>query len=566
MTELVYGSVFSGIEAATVAWHRLGWKPASFSEIDPFCSALLAHHYPGVANLGDINRFEEWPNATIDLLVGGSPCQDFSIAGRRAGLRGSRGRLTMVYLEVLRCFAPRWIVWENVPGVLSSNGGRDFGAFLGALSQLGYGWAYRVLDAQYVRVESHARAVPQRRRRVILVGYLGDIRPAAAVLFEPACLRGDPPPRRDARQTITGTLNARPQGSGGFGTDFDLDGGLVEPAHALCASNGGVYREDRNTLIARAFGGNNTSGPIDVATALNACGTASGRMDFETETFVAHCLKAEGADASEDGTGRGVPLVAAIQERATEANPAASPDGIGVSTDGVAYTLEGRARPQAIAFAENSRSELRLESGDGQRAGALNAGGGKPGQGVPMIAFSCKDHGADALDGCAPTLRAMGHSGSHPNAGGQLAVAFNLRGREGGSQPETSDVASVRAASGGSSRSYVARSVGLGSDPSNPEEPPQPVMRRDGDPMTVSYVAGVRRLTPRECERLQGFPDDYTLIPYRGKSAADGPRYKALGNSMAINVMSWVGARIQMVEEILRDQEPFEQETVRKSS
>ena len=484
---LVYGSVFSGIEAATVAWHRLGWKPAFFSEIDPFCCALLAHRYAEVANLGDINRFEEWPDAAIDILVGGSPCQDFSIAGRRAGLRGSRGRLTMVYLEVLRRVAPRWIVWENVPGVLSSNQGRDFGAFLGALSELGYWWAYRVLDAQYVRVESHARAVPQRRRRVILVGYLGDIRPAAAVLFEPACLLGDPPPRRETRQAIAGTLNSRPRGSGGLGTDFDLDGGVIGASHALCASSGGVDREDRHTLIARAFGGNNTSGPIEVATALNACASASGRMDFETETFVAHCLKAEGADASEDGTGRGGPLVAFDTTQIT--------------------SQTNRCNPQ-------------------------------PG------------------DPCHPLA-----AGAHAPA-----IAFNLRGRDGGSQPETSDVASVRAANGGSSRSYVAHSVCLGSDPINSEERAQPLTCRRGDPGTVSYVSGVRRLTPRECERLQGFPDDYTLIPYRGKSAADGPRYKALGNSMAINVMQWVGERIQMVSEILRDQELFQQETVRKTS
>ena len=549
MSELVYGSVFSGIEAATVAWHRLGWKPAFLSEIDPFCSALLAHRYPEVKNLGDINRFEEWPDATIDVLVGGSPCQDFSIAGRRAGLRGARGRLTMVYLEVLRRFAPRWIVWENVPGVLSSNKGRDFGAFLGALSELGYGWGYRVLDAQYVRVESHARAVPQRRRRVILVGYLGDIRPAAAVLFEPACLFGDPPPRREARQAITGTLNSRPQGSGGLGTDFDCAGGLVDVAPAMGASGRGFQRT----------GESRGQDPL-VAMCLSAHGGA-GRMDGESETFIAHTLKAEGADASEDGMGRGVPLVAAIQERASEENPAAGPDGIGISTDGTAYTLEARHRPQAVAFAENSRAELRLENGDGQRAGALNAGGGKPGQGVPMIAFSCEDHGVDALDGCVPTLRAMGHSASHPSAGGQLAVAFNLRDREGGSQPEASDVASVRAASGGSSRSYVAHSVCLGSDPINSEERAQPLTCRKGDPGTVSYVAGVRRLTPRECERLQGFPDDYTLIPYRGKSAADGPRYKALGNSMAINVMSWVGERIQLVNGLIRDLPQFHQET-----
>ena len=467
---MIYGSVFSGIEAATVAWHRLGWRPAFLSEIDPFCRALLAHHYPEVANLGDINSHEDWPNATVELIVGGSPCQDFSVAGRREGLGGSRGRLTLVYLEVLRRFKPRWVVWENVPGVLSSHGGRDFGAFLGELGQLGYGWAYRVLDAQYVRVESHARAVPQRRRRVILVGYLGDIRPAAAVLFEPACLLGDPPPRREARQAIAGTLNSRPRGSGGLGTDFDLDGGVIGASHALCASSGGVDREDRHTLIARAFGGNNTSGPIDVATALNACASASGRMDFETETFVAHCLKAEWADASEDGTGRGVPLVAFDTTQIT--------------------SQTNRCNPQ-------------------------------PG------------------DPCHPLA-----AGAHAPA-----IAFNLRAREGGSQPETSDVASMRAASGGSSRSVVAQTLTAeqhrsgGAVAGNSAGIVNPVFARAG---------GVRRLTPRECERLQGFPDDYTLIPYRGKSAADGPRYKALGNSMAINVMSWVGERIRMVNELLR--------------
>ena len=430
---MIYGSVFSGIEAATVAWHRLGWKPAFFSEVDPFCCALLTHHYPGVVNLGDINSHEDWPNATVDVIVGGSPCQDFSIAGRREGLGGDRGWLTLVYLDVLRRFKPRWVVWENVPGVLSSHGGRDFGAFLGELGQLGYGWSYRVLDAQFIRVESHPRAVLQRRRRVILVGYLGDIRPAAAVLFEPACLRGDPPPRREPRQAITGTLSSRPAGSGvpcgghPLGTDFEFDGGLV------------------GEVSARAFGGNNTSGPIDVANALNACGSATARNRV--------------AAASEDGTGRGVPLVAFDTTQIT--------------------SKTNRCNPQ-------------------------------PG------------------DPCHPLA-----AGAHAPA-----IAFHLHGREG-------------AASGGSSRSSVAHSVCLGSDPINLEELAQPLTRRNGDPGTVSYVAGVRRLTPRECERLQGFPDGYTEIPYRGKPAKDGPRYKALGNSMAINVMSWVGERIRMVDELL---------------
>jgi DNA (cytosine-5)-methyltransferase 1 len=176
-----YGSVCSGIEAASVAWEPLGWQPAWFSEIDPFPSAVLAHRFPGVPNLGDmttIHEREEFQRGSVDLLVGGTPCQSFSVAGLRAGLDDPRGNLALVFLRLASIARPRWIVWENVPGVLSSNRGRDFGSFIGALAQLGYGWAYRVLDAQYF-------GVPQRRRRVFVVGCLGDWRASASVLFEP---------------------------------------------------------------------------------------------------------------------------------------------------------------------------------------------------------------------------------------------------------------------------------------------------------------------------------------------------------------------------------------------
>ena len=171
-----YLSVCSGIEAATVAWHHMGWKPVYFSEIEPFPSAVLAHHYPFVTNLGDMTKFQEWPDAKVDLLVGGTPCQSFSVAGLRKGLQDPRGNLALTYLAIADKYRPRWLVWENVPGVLSSNGGRDFGAFLGALAELGYGFAYRVLDAQYF-------GLAQRRARVFVVGHLGDWRRAAAVLF-----------------------------------------------------------------------------------------------------------------------------------------------------------------------------------------------------------------------------------------------------------------------------------------------------------------------------------------------------------------------------------------------
>ena len=179
-----YLSVCSGVEAATVAWHDLGWNPAGFSEIEKFPSQVLQHHYPHVPNLGDMTKYKEWNIGNINLLVGGTPCQSFSVAGLRKGLEDPRGNLCLTYVGILDKFRPKWCVWENVPGVLSSNGGRDFGSFLGALAELGYGFSYRVLDAQNF-------GVAQRRRRVFVVGHFGDWRPTAKVLFESESLSGN---------------------------------------------------------------------------------------------------------------------------------------------------------------------------------------------------------------------------------------------------------------------------------------------------------------------------------------------------------------------------------------
>lgn len=172
-------SVCSGIEAASVAWHPLGWRAHAVSEIDAFPNAVLAHHYPDTPNLGDMTRHKEWPHATVDLLVGGTPCQSFSVAGLRKGMDDPRGNLALVFLAIADRFAPEWILWENVPGVLSSSEGRDFGAFLGGLGELGYGFAYRVLDAQFF-------GLAQRRRRVFVVASARGWQRAAAVLFERA--------------------------------------------------------------------------------------------------------------------------------------------------------------------------------------------------------------------------------------------------------------------------------------------------------------------------------------------------------------------------------------------
>jgi len=184
-----FGSVCSGIESASVAWNGLGWRAAWFSEIDPFACRVLSHHYPRIPNYGDANLFGGWPHESVDLIAGGTPCQSFSLAGLRKGIDDPRGNVMLAFVGIVERFRPRWVIWENVPGVLSSNGGRDFGAFLGALEKLGYGWAYRTLDAQFF-------GVPQRRRRVFVVGCFADQSSAAAVLFERESVRGLPAKKR----------------------------------------------------------------------------------------------------------------------------------------------------------------------------------------------------------------------------------------------------------------------------------------------------------------------------------------------------------------------------------
>lgn len=196
-------SVCSGIEAASVAWRPIGWEAVGFSEIEPFPCAVLQHHYLSVPNFGDMTKFMEWPDADVNVLCGGTPCQSFSVAGLRKGLDDPRGNLMLTFLAIAKRYRPSWVVWENVPGVLSSNGGRDFGSFLGGLAECGYGFAYRVLDAQYF-------GVAQRRKRVFVVGYLGDWHRAAAVLFEQHSLQGHPAPSRQTRQRVAPTVTNGP--------------------------------------------------------------------------------------------------------------------------------------------------------------------------------------------------------------------------------------------------------------------------------------------------------------------------------------------------------------------
>lgn len=425
-------SVCSGIEAASVAWAPLGWEAAAFSEIEPFPCAVLAHHYPSVPNLGDMNGFKDWPDATVDVLCGGTPCQSFSNAGLRSGLDDPRGQLMLTFGAIAARYRPRWLVWENVPGVLSSNGGRDFGAFLGLLGFLGYGFSYRVLDAQFVRVDGYGRAVPQRRQRVFVVGCLGDWRSAAAVLLERESLRGDPAPRRVSGTRVAATLTrgAESSGRGGYaGRRQEDDVNIV--AGALAGTGPGAGWR---------LGADEAAANHCVAHTLRAKHNMAHREDVDT--MVAHTLRADGFDASEDGTGRGTPLVTAYG-------------------------------------GNNTRGPIEVGT-------ALTAHGGTGRMDFESETFLAVDVRNGVLGGPAHTMQA----------------------------------------------------AGIGSE-------------RGGNPNAIPHVMRdtvVRRLMPVECERLQGFPDGYTAITWRGKPAADGPRYKALGNSWAVNCARWVGWRIAAVD------------------
>lgn len=554
-----YVSVCSGIEAASVAWHPLGWECAAVSEIEAFPSAVLAHHYPGVPNLGDMTRYADWPDlGPVDLLVGGTPCQSFSVAGLRQGLADPRGNLALVFLGLLDRLRPRWVVWENVPGVLSSSGGRDFGSFLGGLAELGYGWAYRVLDAQYF-------GVAQRRRRVFVVGYLGDWRPPVAVLFESESLRGDPPPRREAGEgtahrtapSLTGSGRgvARPGESRRQDPVIAFDTQQITskanrtrvapglPASTLNAAGQMHVAESitpavANPLTARMHKGINTTcdeGQTMVAHAIRTAHTAANGQGIAEEVAytldqaqgqaIAHTLRGTGHDAGEDGTGRGTPLVAvttlAIRGRGDGRNLETREDGLanailtpnggrdGMGVGAVAYPLDLR---NAGRDPEDTRQGSGCNSQDGDPSPILTKAF------VPGVAVTLTSGGKGARGYLDPVNDTLVAGVTH--AIQERAVSENIENGPGGKgfQPDLAYTLEAR-----------------------------------NKVQSVQAAMQVRRLTPTECARLQGFPDDYLDIPYRGKPAADGPKYKALGNSMAVPVMAWLGERIAMVDALDED-------------
>ena len=498
-----YLSVCSGIEAATTAWHPLGWEAVGFSEIEPFPSQVLAHHYPNIKNYGDMTKHEEWDikPGSIDLLVGGTPCQSFSVAGLRQGLKDPRGNLSLTYLAIAARLRPRWIVWENVPGVLSSSGGRDLASFLGALGNLGYGWAYRVLDAQWVRTQQHPRAVPQRRRRIFVVGCLGDPTAAATVLFKQQSLQRDSKKSGASRQEVTGDVEASTR------VGCWWDGGDAADTLTKCGANGAQRMPDKDN-----FGAvlqpliQQIKWPADVAPTLNQCRTGSGSPGYSNQELFCQ------------GGGGLVPVMQPVPiQDGREINK--QQNGIGVGQPGdPAYTLDTTGAQSVYTKAKRAQSDTDDETWvEGQVNPTLSL-------------FDCGD------------VRAT-----------TIAIQGNLIGRDkGGPQGVGASTDGVMYTMTKADVYGVAQTVAPTITATNdPSRSPQSSEVTQQVAAVYASTMTVRRLTPRECERLQGFPDDYTLIPWRKKAAADcpdGPRYKALGNSMAVNCMEWIGERIAAFE------------------
>ncbi len=403
-----YVSVFSGVEAATLAWDQLGWEPVAFSEIDPFPSAVLAERFPDVPNLGDITQIDWSEIGPVDLVVGGSPCQSFSVAGKREGLAGASG-LMFEYIRCVRELRPRWFVWENVPGALSSEGGAAFGQLLTEMDDLGYGLAWRVLDAQFF-------GVAQRRRRVFLVGSLGGgggAERACEVLFEPESLRWDSPSSREKRKALATRAEDGPGNAGGCLTPWD-------------------------NQSKRIFS------PEGCGPTLNS-GTGEG-MNIQPSVLCAGFKFHQGSGAG----------------------------GIGYEFE-QSPTLTADWHDQTIFCMADDNVRAAIDEG---MAEPLKVGGSSP-------------------------VVCMTDTQANSMVDVEVCGTLSCHSRK--------------------------------------------------DPPVASTDAVVRRLTPRECERLQGMPDDWTRIPYRGKPAddcPDGPRYKAIGNSMAVPVMRWIGERIAMVDKL----------------
>jgi DNA (cytosine-5)-methyltransferase 1 len=536
------GTVCTGIGGIDLGFHRAGFTPAFMCEIDEDCRNVLRRHFPGVPLFKDMREIGKHNLPPVDVLAGGTPCQGFSLAGLRGSLSDDRSNLCLQFCRIADELEPAIIVWENVPGVLSTPD-NAFGCFLAALVGADaplvpprsidrwrvdnegrdvFGWtdagvvagprrtaAWRVLDSQWF-------GVAQRRERVFVVASPRAELPFQ-ILFEPEGVRRHSPPRREAGQrtapTLEGragrsgcnsfatsgglaeiapTISARNKGGGGLGTDAECDGALIashDVAQPLLAKANSSHRADAESYVAHAL---NAKGGID-------------RCDYESETFVTHALRADGFDASEDGTGRGTPLVPVISPPLTAGGNSTGGNRFpGTCVDNCESLIPVAFQSKASSTQSMNPAEIAPALDVGKSDGVAIAF--KPGQGGKARSLS-------VTEDLSPTLESADAGNNKP------AIAFTERTRADGRNFECQEEIAYALTNPGSGGRTHSRQIAQG------------------------YA--VRRLTPRECERLQGFPDDWTLVENtRGKPMADGPRYKQMGNAVTVNAVEWLARRI----------------------
>ena len=617
-----YISTFSGIEAASVAWHPLGFEPVVFADFDEFPSAVLAHHFPEIPNLGDVTKvnWNEYKNKA-EIVVGGSPCQSFSVAGQRLGMDDPRGNLALHFLGIVRAIQPRWFLFENVPGLLSSDGGRDFAAFLAEVEKCGYGFAYRILDAQFF-------GIPQRRRRLFVVGCAdGDWRSAAAVLFEQESLCRDSKTGEETGESITPVVGDSVESESKRRLDRTVyenhaQDSRVKEVDVIPTLNANadrlnlpIVKETQEKPIVfdwRELRGTRPSevNTDPVHTKDGLCVTQPRITPDKADTLTAsYGTKWNGNAAADSGS-----LFVGEPTQTPLHDPSPPLDASYGKGTGERAGIER----QIVATAESSHGNY----SESDKAGVLRASGGNMGGGSETLitetetftksGFGDFEHNDEETSGPVPategknahtlvsetkrvgidiwnhkitgdTASTMGsNTGTAIDNGPMVAEPIGFSHTQGlDAQPSTDAFPTLRAEGGGHAVMESAGVVSKGNgevwetksvsptltaynlDSRSPQSEEQ--QRIVGAIMETQHA--VRRLTPTECERLQGFPDGWTLIPFKGKDAPQTHRYKALGNSMAVPVMGWLGQRIQTVDTMLNemDERPSAQATKQTS-
>lgn len=493
---LTFGSLFAGIGGFDLGFERAGIQTRWQVEIDPSCRDILARHFPEAARYADVREVNGATLPPVDVIAFGSPCQDLSVAGQRCGMAGERSGLYFEAMRVIqemrdatdgRC--PTLAVWENVEGALSSHAGRDFGAVLDALAECGavdIGWS--VLDSQYW-------GVAQRRRRVFVVADFGGER-SGEILALTESLCGNPAPGRTAWQDIAGPFGQVASAGGGHRLDIDNAGAYIPVSPTL---ESGTNRT----------GGTRPPGTtVDTAETLVVSRTLTSptgeRRDGESDTFILQSVNTP-------------------RER--------KQNGIGDTDTEVVYTLTGRDQ-HGIAHT------LRAEAADASEDGT--------GRGTPIVAFTAKDYGADAAEDISPTLRSGEFHTSHMNGGVMPAIAFQPTQDVTGHDDQAPTVTNSHGGSPAIAFTERTRADGrtfeaqeeLAYALGNAASGGQQHSRR------IATGMSVRRLTPTECERLQAFPDGWTVVGASGKAMSDSVRYRMLGNAITVSVAAWIGRQI----------------------